>query len=104
LLGIASASCFGAPPDLACVLQLHAPPRCWCAYAGHFLLGAPTRRVKRTSWPDASGFWPADEGSFSVLTLDSTHAFKYTFACAPPIGGCGGALGFLLFSTELRAN
>jgi hypothetical protein len=47
LLGIASAACFGAPLGLACVPQLHAPPRCWCTYSGHLPLGAPTRRVEQ---------------------------------------------------------
>jgi hypothetical protein len=57
LLGIASAACFGAPLGLACRLacvpQLLAPARCWCVHSGHLPLGAPTRRVERTSWPDA---------------------------------------------------
>jgi hypothetical protein len=34
-------------PRLCVPTQLPAPPRCWCAYSGHLLLGAPTRRVKR---------------------------------------------------------
>jgi hypothetical protein len=61
LLGIASAACFGVPLGLACVPQLYAPPRCWCAYSvlitqgayySHWGLGgAPTLRVERTSTP-----------------------------------------------------
>jgi hypothetical protein len=47
LLGIVSAVCFGAPLGLACVPQLHAPPRCWCTYSGHLPLEAPTRRAGR---------------------------------------------------------
>jgi hypothetical protein len=55
--------------------QLHAPPRCWCAYSGHLPLGAPTRRVERARGPG-----PARVGLLglqcSVRALFRTASFK----------------------------
>ena len=72
LLGIASAACFGMPLGLACRLvyvpQLLAPARCWCAYSGHLPLGAPTRRVERTSWPNM----PVPYNTISLIPQTST--------------------------------
>jgi hypothetical protein len=83
LLGIASAACFGVPLGLACVPQLHASPRCWCAYSGHLLLGAPTQRAKRIYLAIEAHGQPCRQATGSRLPLNRPWpdgaAFNFCF-------------------------
>ena len=98
LLGIASSGCLPSclrrgttrlPQADSLRLSSCAPSACTSG------AGVPTRgtchwrhplRVERTSWPDASSFWPLMKIHSYLHLLRQHTCLLYTTACAPPCG------------------